>query len=124
QRQRDEAGHGQHQRRLEEKSEWEALPEGRYEYVVHRWSPFRASSTSREIRSSSESVKLSLFISSRAATAASVEPPKKVRNTFRIADSFAASRGTVALYTYRGPSCSCSRCPFSSRIRIIALTAE
>ena len=40
------------------------------------------------------------------------------------ADRLALSRAMTGTYTYRGPSCSCRTCPFVSRMRSRARTAE
>ncbi len=63
---------------------------------MHRYLPsFRTCSISAAILSSSAAERSELDISSRAATARSAEPSKKVRGICFIADSLAWARGTV-----------------------------
>src|SRR4029077_15209508 len=116
---------GQGERRPQNHVEREVLPGsrgggelGEVEERFHdQRSSFRAWSIRRESRSRSSSVSFAPGSPSNAATACAVEPSQHVCTSWRRADRRALSRGTVGRKTYRGPSCSCRKCPFSSRTR-------
>src|SRR5262249_4614381 len=76
------------------------------------------------IRSSSSRVRCFEETSRSAAITCSGELLKNVSNRCFTADRLALSRPNTGTYTYFNPSARCLTCPFCSRIRNIARTAE